>query len=60
MLKLADSRLEQTTLFAGDDFTAADIMSVFSMTTIWTFMLFDLFGYPSILRCIGRVGERKA
>jgi glutathione S-transferase len=60
VLKLLDSRLEQTTWFAGDESIAADIMSVFSMTTMRTFIPFDLSGYPYILRYIGRVGERKA
>jgi glutathione S-transferase len=42
VLKLLDSRLEQTTWFAGDESITADIMSVFSMTTMRTFMPFDL------------------
>jgi glutathione S-transferase len=35
-------------------------MSVFSLTTMRTFMPFDLSVYPHILRYLGRVGERKA
>jgi glutathione S-transferase len=48
VLELFDSRLEQTTWFVRDDFTAADIMSVFSMTTMLTFIPFDLSGYPYV------------
>lgn len=60
MLRLLDSRLEQTTWLAADEFTAADIMSVFSLTTMRKFMPFDLFRYPNILRYLKGVGERKA
>jgi len=60
ILKLVDSRLEEATWLAGDEFTAADIMSVFSLTTMRVFMPFDLSGYPNILAYLKRVGERKA
>jgi glutathione S-transferase len=43
VLKLLDSRL---TWLAGDEFTAVDIMCVFSSATMRTFMPFDLSGYP--------------
>jgi len=39
---------------AGDEFTAADIMSVYFLTTVGMFMPFDLSGYPQILRYLGR------
>ena len=54
VLKLLDSRLEQTTWFARDEFTAADIMGVFSLT-MRTFIPFDLSAYPCILRYLWRV-----
>jgi glutathione S-transferase len=54
VLKLLDSRLEHAAWLAGDEFTAADIMSVFSLTTVRMFMPFDLSGYPEILRYLGR------
>jgi glutathione S-transferase len=60
MLRLLDSRLEQTLWLAGDDFTAADVMSVFSLTTMRKFMPFDLSRHPNILGYLKTVGERKA
>jgi glutathione S-transferase len=60
VLGLLESRLEQVTWLAGDGFTAADIMSVFSLTTMRKFMPFDLSKHPNILGYLKRVGERKA
>jgi len=60
VLGLLESRLEQAAWLAGDDFTAADIMSVFSLTTMRKFMPFDLSKYPYILGYLKTVGERKA
>jgi glutathione S-transferase len=60
VLGLLESRLAQATWLAGDEFTAADVMSVFSLTTMRTFMPFDLSRYPNILGYLKRVGERKA
>jgi glutathione S-transferase len=37
MLQLVDARLRESTYFAGTEFTAADIMSVFSLTTMRLF-----------------------
>jgi glutathione S-transferase len=55
VLVLLDSRLEQARWFAGDEFTTADIMSVFSLTTMRTFVPFGLSGYPYILGYLRRV-----
>ena len=41
-------------MVAGDEFTAADIISVFSLTMVRMFMPFDLSGCPQILRYLGR------
>ena len=60
VLGLLESRLGQVAWLAGDEFTAADIMSVFSLTTMRTFMPFDLWSHPNILRYLKRVGARKA
>lgn len=38
------------TYFAGNDFTAADIMSVFALTTIRLFQPMDLAPYPNVRR----------
>jgi len=59
-LRFLESRLSEKTWLAGDEFTAADIMSVFSFTTMRVFLQIDLSGYPNILRYLERVGERKA
>jgi len=59
-LKLVESRTGEATWLAGDEFTAADIMSVFSLTTMRVFMPIDLSDYPNILGYLKRVGERKA
>lgn len=59
-LKLLESRLGETTWLAGNEFTAADVMSVFSLTTMRVFMPIDLSGYPNILGYLKRVGDRKA
>jgi len=55
-----NDRLKQVTWLAGDDFTAADIMSVWSFTTMRLFHPMDLTGYDGILAWLKRVGERPA
>ena len=57
---LADTRLAEATWFAGDTFTAADIMMVFPLTTMRAFTRRDLSAYPNILAYLGRIGERPA
>jgi glutathione S-transferase len=56
VLTLLDSRLEHATWLAGDEFVAIDIMRAFSLTTVRMFMPSDLYGYPQILRYLGREG----
>ena len=46
--------------FAGNEFTAADIISVFSLTTMRFFMPVDLAPYANILRYLQRIGARPA
>ena len=60
ILQLVDARLRAATYFAGDEFTAADIMSVFSLTTMRQFQPVDLQPYPGILAYLQRIGERQA
>ncbi|KAI0154598.1 acetyl-CoA synthetase-like protein [Xylariaceae sp. FL1272] len=43
---------------AGDQFTVADIMNVFPLTTMRTFSGLDLSEYPNILAYLGRCAER--
>jgi glutathione S-transferase len=64
LLALMDTRLVENTWLAGDEFTVADIMNVFTLTTMRTFCPIDLSGYPGILayleRAVQREGYRKA
>jgi glutathione S-transferase len=55
-----EARLAQAPWFAGPDFTAADIMMLFPLTTMRVFVPRDLSPYPHILAYLARVGERPA
>ncbi len=57
---LVEARLKDGDWFAGREFTTADIMSVFSLTTMRLFMPIDLKPYPAILAYLQRVGARPA
>ncbi|TWO69986.1 glutathione S-transferase family protein [Caenimonas sedimenti] len=59
-LKFVDSRLSDAPYLAGAEFTAADIMIVFSLTTMRYFHPVELAPYPSILAYLRRIGERDA
>ena len=54
-----DQRLKTVPWLAGEEFTDADIMSVFSLTTMRVFAPTDLSPYPNILAYLKRVGERE-
>ena len=56
---LVEARLGEAAWFAGD-FTAADIMTVFSLTTMRFFMPMELAPYPNVRAYLQRVGEREA
>jgi glutathione S-transferase len=60
VMQLVDARLREATYFAGSEFTAADIMSVFSLTTMRLFQPVNLRSYPGILTYLQRIGERPA
>lgn len=51
-------RLVEAPYLAGAAFTAADVMSVFTLTTMRLFRATDLSGYPNILAYLQRVGAR--
>ena len=53
-----EARLGETRYLAGDAFTAADIMSVFGLTTMRMFAPRDLGPYPNIKAYLQRIGER--
>lgn len=59
VLALLDARLGEADHLAGD-FTAADVMSVFSLTTMRLFFSYDLSPYPNILAYLQRIGARPA
>ena len=55
-----ESRLADVPYLAGDQFTAADIMSVFPLTTMRVFAPRDLSPYPNIRHYLSRIGQRPA
>jgi glutathione S-transferase len=57
-LNMTDKRLGAADYLAGKEFTAADII-VFSLTTMRTFIPFDLAPYPNVLSYLRRIGERE-
>jgi glutathione S-transferase len=59
-LKLVEARLGAADYFAGDELTAADIMAVFSLTTMRSFFPLDLTAYPNTLAYLERIGRREA
>ena len=60
VMALVEARLGEADHLAGDEFTAADIMSVFSLTTMRLFQPLDLRPYPNILAYLQRIGSRPA
>ncbi len=59
-LDLVEARLGEADHFAGREFTAADIMAVFSLTTMRLFLPLDLAPHPNILAYLQRIGARPA
>lgn len=57
---LVERRLGEVPHLAGEEFTAADIMTVFSLTTMRYFMPVDLSGRPNILAYLQRIAGREA
>jgi glutathione S-transferase len=60
VMALVEARLGEAEHLAGSEFTAADIMSVFSLTTMRLFQPVDLRPYPNILAYLQRIGARPA
>lgn len=54
------ARLAKADYFAGAEFTTADIMIVFTLTTMRLFLPFGLAPYPAILGYLQRIGRRDA
>jgi glutathione S-transferase len=59
-LGLVEARLGEVVYFAGHDFTTADIMTVFSLTTMRVFLPFDLAPFPAIRAYLQRIAKRDA
>ena len=59
-LGLVEARLGEADYLAGRDLTTADIMIVFTLTTMRLFLPFDLTPYPNIRAYLARVGQRDA
>ena len=53
---MAEKRLGEVPYFAGSDFTAADIMMVFPLTTMRMFGARDIAGFPNLLAYLQRIG----
>lgn len=57
---LVDARLREAEHLAGREFTSADIMTGFPLTTMRYFLPYDLKRCPNILRYLDRIGRRPA
>jgi len=59
-LGLVEARLGKADYLAGSALTTADIMIVFTLTTMRLFLSFDLKPYPNIRAYLARIGQRDA
>ena len=59
-LRALASRLGASDYLAGPELTAADIMTVFSLSTMRNFLSFDLDPYPVLEAYLKRIGARPA
>ncbi len=57
---MAEQRLGAAPFFAGSDFTAADIIMMFPLSTMRLFTPFDLANFPNIRAYLQRIGARPA
>jgi glutathione S-transferase len=58
--RMIERRLGETRHFAGDEFTAADIMMLFPLTTMRHFARRDLTSFANIRAYLARIGARPA
>jgi glutathione S-transferase len=58
--RMVEDRLGAVPYFAGAEFTAADIIMLFPLTTMRMMMPRDIGGYPNLLAYLQRIGERPA
>ena len=59
-LEFMNRRLGEADYLAGSELTAADVMMVFSLTTMRSFTPYELKPYPRILAYLRRIGAREA
>ncbi|RFN45496.1 glutathione s-transferase [Fusarium flagelliforme] len=59
-LKMLDDRLANNEWLAGEEFTVADIMVVFPLTTMRYFSPYSLEGFDNVLKFLERVTGREA
>jgi len=57
---LIEARAREAEYFAGKEFTSADIMMGFSLTTMRYFQPYDLARCPAVLKYLARIGARPA
>ncbi len=57
---LIEKRLGEAPYFAGDEFTAADIIMLFPLTTMRSFCAVDLADFPNLQAYLQRIGKRPA
>lgn len=57
---MLEDRLGQTPYLAGDEFTAADLLTIFPLTTMRMFTPRDISPYPNILAYLQRIAARPA
>jgi glutathione S-transferase len=57
---LIEKRLGEVPYFAGREFTAADIIMLFPLTTMRNFTSIDISGFPNLRAYLQRIGERPA
>jgi glutathione S-transferase len=57
---MSEERLGKVTYFAGSEFSAADIMMVFPLTTMRTFTGRGLGALPNVRAYLRRIGARPA
>ena len=57
---LVDARTREAQYLAGSEFTSADIMIGFSLTTMRYFLPYDLARCPNIVSYLARIAERPA
>ena len=57
---MVEARLGESAYLAGPEFTAADIMTAFPLTTMRLFEPRDLASYPNIAAYLQRIGGRAA